>query len=649
MQNHLQDNNMYTNEKYNCLDLETDPLYEEMRGYAALEPWRLRNLEARIMSADLIRGNDDVEQIVNDGRSYDEVFPDKLKTMLESLDGQVVWAHNAIFDVAWCIAQLQPDRAGPIPDCVRKIKWRDTGLLMKWIINGQKAEKAKVSMSLANLVKMFMPEHPQAQEFIDFKAKGFDMVGQNKAYWLERGKLDVIMTKALACKFTPKVPESMRLGMMTEFNCIVPLANAWLNGIRIDQDQLKVCEDYYGNRKADIAKLLDVKPTLFSSPKQLAKYLFTDLGLMPVSQTPTGNPGTSKGDIMWIQRRLLAREGVNGEAYKVVTKILEAKESTTLFSKYVKTCKEALAHNGDGYIYGSPRLFGTYTGRMTYSNATMKKFKTGIALHQIPRKASMVRAMLVPHKGYKIYEADASVQESRLMAIRSGDPVMIKVFANDMNFHAMTGASINTIDYNEFMEHYKAEEADGGEGEYTEMRQMGKLGNLSCNYRISGKALSIQSFEKYGVFMEVSTGQLVTKTFSDTYKGVPQYWKDVITDSRLSGYTEAFGGRRFKLSEWSGEKWLTESSAISFPIQGSGASMKEIAISEIYEKVPEFQFALDLHDATFGYIPEENADEVRAKIDHVLDNIDYSKYWGFTPKISLPYESKMGESFKDVK
>lgn len=637
---------MYTNDIYNSLDLETDPLYEEMRGYAALQPWRLRNNEARIMSADLIRGDDSIKQIVNPGGNYDQDFKAELQELLESLSGQVVWCHNAIFDVAWCIAQLEPKRNGPIPDCIRNIKWRDTGLLMKWLINGQKAESLRISMSLVGLAKTFLSEHPRLQEFIDLKAQGFDQVGQNQAYWLERGTIDVVMTKALAAMYTPKVPVSMRLGMMTEFDCIVPLANAWLNGIRIDTDQLALCDEYYGARKASIAEELQVKTTLFSSPKQLVQYLFVDLGLRPVSKTPSGNPGTSKGDLAWIQRDLLASEGLNGERYIKVTKILEAKESTTLYSKYVKTCKEALEHNGDGHIYGSPRLFGTYTGRMTYSNSTMKKYKTGIALHQIPRKASMIRAMLVPPIGCKIYEADAAGQESRLMAIRSGDPTMLKVFAKGMNFHAMTGASIHTMDYAEFMAKYDAED---GDGEYTEIRQMGKLGNLSCNFRISGKALAIQSFEKYGTHMEISTGQLVTKTFSSTYKGVPQYWKEVIADSRLSGYTEAFGGRRFKLTEWNTNKWMTESSAISFPIQGGGASMKEIAISEIYKKVPEFEFALDLHDATFGYIPNENADEIRAKVDTVLANIDYQHYWGFAPAISLPYESKMGESFKDVK
>ena len=339
----------------------------------------------------------------------------------------------------------------------------------------------------------------------------------------------------------------------------------------------------------------------------------------------------------------------------ILRKILEAKESATIYSKYVKTTYEALAHTGDGFIYSSPRIFGTYTGRMTYSNSTTSKdfetdkktkFKTSIAMHQIPRKAKRVRQMLQPPEGFKVGEFDAAGQESRLMAIRSNDPVMINIFQRDLNFHSMTGASIIGMEYDVFEERRKAED---GEGHYTEARQRGKLTNLACNFRIGGKALSEQAFEKYEVMLDISTGNHLVKTFAKTYRGVPQYWDSVIFESKTQGYTEAFGGRRFKLSDWQTHRWGTESSAIMVPIQGSGASMKEVAITELKRNVPEFNFALDLHDASFGYMQEDKAEEIFKKAEECLNSIDYSKYWGFKPPIPLPYDGMWGDNFADVK
>ncbi len=254
--------------------------------------------------------------------------------------------------------------------------------------------------------------------------------------------------------------------------------------------------------------------------------------------------------------------------------------------------------------------------------------------------------MLEPPEGHDVGEADASGQESRLMAIRSGDEKMLEIFSKGLNFHSMTGASIIGMEYDVF-EQKRGEEH--GEGHYTEARQRGKLTNLACNFRIGGKALSEQAFEKYSVMIDVQTGNHLVKTFVKTYKGVPKYWDDVVYESRQAGYTEAFGGRRFKLSMWNTHRWATESSAIMVPIQGSGASMKEIAISQLHKKVPEFIFALDLHDASFGYMDKNKSKEIFKAAEEVLNSIDYEPYWGFKSPIPLPYEGMSGANFADVK
>lgn len=632
-----------------CLDFETKATDKAMADHAGLEPWRRRQGKAEIMSCDIQKPDGTVIQFVNDNA---ELFTYRLRSALAEMKGHVCWAHNATFDVAWAIADLQPERCGSIPSVVSDIKWRDTGLLTKWLINGQVAENSRFSLALANLVKTFLPEHPDTQSFLEMKTQGVK-AGENMAYWLERGSMDVKMTHALAMKLLQKVPKSMIPGLLTEFDCIIPIANSWITGFKINQKKLEENNDFYINAKARIAKELGVSEGLFSSPKQLGKFLFVDMSLTPHSYTPTGNAGTSKGDLMWMEYKL--RLAGHTDKADILRKILEAKESATLYSKYVKTTYEALEHTGDGYIYSSPRIFGTYTGRMTYSNTTSSKdfetdernkWKTSIAMHQMPRKAKNIRSMLEPPEGYAVGEFDAAGQESRLMAIRSKDAVMLDIFQRELNFHSMTGSSIIGMEYEAFEEKRKAEE---GEGHYTEARQRGKLTNLACNFRIGGKALSEQAFEKYEVMLDISTGNHLVKTFCKTYRGVPQYWDNVIYESKAQGYTEAFGGRRFKLTDWQTHRWATESSAIMVPIQGSGASMKEIAISELRKNVPEFNFALDLHDASFGYMKLDQAKEIFEKAEDCLNNIDYSKYWGFEPPIKLPYDGMWGANFADVK
>jgi DNA polymerase-1 len=381
---------------------------------------------------------------------------------------------------------------------------------------------------------------------------------------------------------------------------------------------------------------------VITSPKQLGHLLFKEMGLSPTKYTPTGTPSTAADELKMIMYRMT--QGDDPRA-PVMRDICRYKQVATLMSKYVTAAKEALRHTGDGFIYGCPIIFGTYTGRYTYASKTLDTWRTGIALHQIPRRDKAIRSFLAPPDGYKVYEADAAGQESRLMAIRSGDPNMLKVFSDGLDFHAVTGSNVVGREYDEFMTQYRA-----GDHRTIEERQYGKLTNLSCNYRIGGKALSKKAFDDYDMFMTVDQGMFLVNGFSRTYQGVPKYWREVIIESKAKGYTEAFGGRRYKIRHWNGDRsWESESSAINLPIQGGGASMKNIAIAEIHEADADCHFSLDLHDASFVWVPEDRAQEKKEILDRTLAEIDYSKYWGFTPSIPLPYDSKVGANFGEVK
>ncbi len=632
-----------------ALDIETEATDPSMKLFAGLQPWRLRQGKARITSIALCDPEDKVIQIENHGQAS---WVNEVHDLLSTVQGKPVYGHNTVFDVAWMIAQLQPNRMGRVPEVISNIHWRDTSLLCKWLINGQLAETTRFSLALANLVKTFLPNHPMTEYFVQMKANKV-APGDNPEYWARRGEMDAIMTRALAVFFQAKLPESQRTGFLVEQKCIVPVANSWIVGIKIDQAKVRENGAHFSRIKTESAKKLGVDESIFTSTKRLPQMVFQEWGLPVLQKTPSGAPSCGSDTLKWLQYQQL--EAGNQEMADKLGLIMEAKSAATMHSKYVKSMIEALEHTGDGYIYPAPRIFGTYTGRMTYSSTTLgrdfsddkgKKFKVSIAAHQIPRKDKMVRASLVAPDGYEIYEADASGQESRLMALRSNDPLMIEIFAKDMNFHSMTGASIIGMDYTDFQVAFKAEH-DGGY--YTEQRQLGKLTNLSCNYRISGKTLANKSFTEHDMFMTTETGIFLVNTFNRLYSGVPRYWNEVIEDSRRKGYTDTFGGRRYKLTDWNSHRWITESSAINVPIQGSGADMKEIAIHETFLKVPEAIFVLDLHDASFFYVKKEFADSLHAKIDSVLNEIDYSKYWGIDLAISLPYESKRGATWAHVK
>jgi DNA polymerase I-like protein with 3'-5' exonuclease and polymerase domains len=201
------------------------------------------------------------------------------------------------------------------------------------------------------------------------------------------------------------------------------------------------------------------------------------------------------------------------------------------------------------------------------------------------------------------------------------------------------------MEYEEFMKWYESKDPAA-----YEKRQMGKLTNLSGNYRIGANSLAKKAFEEYDIPMQVQMGWYVLNTFQTRYDRIPVYWNEAISLAKANGYAQTFSGRRYKIHDWGSRKtWMSESSALMFPIQGGGADMKGIAVAEIYENAPDSSFALDLHDATFVYVPEDRAEEQKMLIDDILRNVDYRKYWGIDLPIKLTYESKMGSTFADVK
>lgn len=616
----------------NVLDLETSSISGNLADNYALEPWRARQGKAFISSLHFLSCNGLRKVFI------ERPTRDQLIHFLDSLKGQEVWCWNTTFDVAWLIASIEPRKLATIPQCIRDIRWRDGLLLAKWVINGQAADRTFYSFSLANVVSDACRDEEGNQEFVAFK-NGAPLSSDSK-YWTDRGILDCIWTQKVINKIWPRLAETQHLGFIIEQACIPTVANSWLIGLYIDRSKLQQLEDDIMMENRRIAELVNFDISIVSSPKQMQKLLFQDMGFPVQKQTPSGSASTDVETLKLLLYELKQKQHPN---VAIMEYIMTLKNNSTVLSKYVNTVWQALERTGEDCVYPIPKMFGTGSGRFTYSNETKKGFKVSFAAHQIPRKEKRVRGYVVAPEDQIISEYDAAGQESRIMAMWSQDPVMVDIFTHNKNFHAMTACGLVGYAYEDFMARYKAE---NDEGPFTEYRQMGKLGNLSCNYRIGGPALSKQAFVKYDMVISIPTANQIVNTFKSSYRGVPQYWDRAIQFSRGSGFATTAADRRYKIDDWS-RAWPAEQTALSHPIQGTGAEHKLIALATVARKIPEARFCLDLHDASFFIAPNKECHEA---IGEALNSIDYSSYWTqCATNVPLPFEGKYGYSFKDVK
>lgn len=614
-----------------ALDLETSSISGQMGDGYALEPWRARQGKGFISSI-AVYGDKVETQVVRPTR-------DQLIDVLESLAGEAVYAHYALFDVAWLIASIEPNRLARLHSAVTRIRWRDTALLAKWCTNGRKAEDIRLSYSLVNLIYMFKDKmgYPGTDDFIRLKQQE-GVSDASNPYWLERGRQDVLWTYRLAKFLEAQLPEVCRRGYVIEARCIPQIANSWLMGMYVNKDALTKAEEQVEKDIAEGCRLLGLSESIVGSPAQLGRVVFGDWGFEPIARTPTGQP---KADAdTWI---LLAH--ATGDPR--LKQLLKCRQALTLRSKYIKTAYEALARTGDGFMYGKPMLFGTTSGRLTYSSETSSGIKVSIAQHQIPRKDKLVRAYLSPPPGTKLFETDAIAQESRIMGIWSGDSEIIRIFNNGINFHSHMACQIYGTAYEEFQKNYKAEVP-----QYIEWRQMGKLTNLSCNFRIGGKSLSKKALTEYDTYMTEMEGRKLVRTFKNAYPGVEGYWKAIIEFAKEHGYSYTMAQRRYKVSKEmlaSSDAWKVEGTVISHPIQGTGAEMFLAALSS----VPDARIQTNMHDGIFWVVDDGPAgvEEARDILER-MNNTPYEKLWGLPGPlpIKLEYEgSRIGTSYADVK
>lgn len=614
-----------------ALDLETSSISGNMDDGYALEPWRVRQGKGFISSI-AVYGDKIDTQVVRPNRL-------QIIEILESLAGEEVYAHYALFDVAWMIASIEPNRLARLHYAIKNVRWRDTALLAKWCTNGRKAEEMRLSYSLVNLINLFKDKlgYPGAEDFIRLKQQEGVQDASNP-YWLERGRADVLWTYRLAKFLEKQLPESSRRGYVIEARCIPQIANSWLLGMYVNIDALKKAEAQIETDIAEGCKLLGLSESVLGSPAQLGRVVFGDWGFTPLATTPTGQP---KADAdTWI---LLAYSSGDPR----LKQVLKCRQALTLRSKYIKTAYEALDRTGDGYLYGKPMLFGTTTGRLTYSSESQRGQKVSIAQHQIPRKDKLIRAYLSPPPGTGLFETDAAAQESRIMGIWSGDSEVIRIFNEGINFHSHMACQIYGTSYEDFQAHYKAEETN-----YIEWRQMGKLTNLSCNYRMGGKNLAKKALTEYDTYMNDSEGRKLVNTFKRAYPGIPAYWDAIIDFAKANGYSYTLGQRRYKVPIdmlTGSDAWKVEGTVISHPIQGTGADMFLAALSS----VPDARIQTNMHDGIFWVV--DDGPEGKEEAEHIINamnNTPYEKLWDLPDPLSIKLiyeESRIGTSYADVK
>lgn len=348
----------------------------------ALQPWRIPSGNAWATSLVwLTYSTKKKEAVVCGGLNPTKGMMElMLRDALHNNKRIVGW--NVLFDISVLIAY-------GLEDLVMKCRWLDG--MHVWRHAEIEPEydtnrPSKKHYGLKGMVAQLWPEHAGYGDDIDFHDP--DPVVRAKLH--HYNIRDCIFTLRGCKHYWDKLTDRQQRTALIEAECLPQIAGANYRGLLVDTLHLnslrKKLEKDAAKALKDLAPL-GMTEAIIRSPIKLRKLMFVDWGLTPLKTTTTNQASTDK--------ETLHELAIYDDRVKLVREYRNALNS---ISKFVDTPLKAAAYNGDGCARPQGIVFGTYTGRMTYSSNQSEKKKQPPSL---PYVAPQPRGpAIAPVEGY---------------------------------------------------------------------------------------------------------------------------------------------------------------------------------------------------------------------------------------------------------
>ena len=622
--------------KHLSFDFET---FGELPEYA-LQPWRVGQGKAWATSLAFVR-RDPANPLKMQAGGGLRPTRDTMKAFLEDciLHGRRAVGWNVVFDIAWFIAY-------GLEDLVMQVKWLDGMLLWKHYAVEPEYEMTRgqrKTFGLKTCVAELWPDKAGYEEDIDFGATDPEGLAKLHRYNIR----DCIFTLDAAEHWWNLLTERQQRCALIEAECLPLVAKANWQGMIVDLFTARHLEAVLtAQAELSITKLapLGMTEEIVRSPAKLAELMFDNWGLEPLKL----NVGKKTGKVSRsTDKETLYELGLDDPRVAEINLYREALNQRT---KFATAPIEAADYNADGCVHPMGWVFSTYTGRITYSSKQGKGVKErpiGFAIHQEKRDKEF-REILLPPNEYDLAEWDAASQEYKWMAIQSRDPTMLSLCLPGEDPHSYMTASIYGEDYKTFQALVETEDTVANN-----KRKGGKVANLSLQFRTYPKTLCRTARVIYNIDMTIAEAEHIHKTYLRTYRNIPTYWNRQIHNTKSKGYVETLAGRRVAVvGDWTGRmSWSMGSTAINYPIQGTGADQKYLALAAIKQYLRENGgvFGWDMHDGIYAYLPVHKSKKMLFDVKRILDALPYKRAWGFDPPIPLTWDCKLGPSWGMLK
>ena len=364
-------------------------------------------------------------------------------------------------------------------------------------------------------------------------------------------------------------------------------------GVLIDSAKLAAQSQQLAERMLALeqqAYELAGQPFNLGSPKQIGEILFEKLGLPVKKRTASGAPSTDEE----VLNELAAD-------YPLPAKLLENRSLAKLKGTY--TDKLPLMVNpATGRVHTNYAQAVAVTGRLSSNDPNLQN----IPIRTI--EGRRVREAFVPPPGHSILSADYSQIELRIMAHMSGDPGLLKAFADGIDVHRLTASEV-----------FGAALAEVS----NEQRRYAKTINFGLIYGMGAFGLA----QALGI--ERGAAAAYIERYFERFAGVRRYMDATKESAREKGYVQTLFGRRIYLPEINGgngpRKSGAERQAINAPMQGTAADLIKLAMIAVQGTLDREQRAtnmiMQVHDELVFDVPAGELDWARAEVPRIMASV----------------------------
>jgi DNA polymerase-1 len=385
-------------------------------------------------------------------------------------------------------------------------------------------------------------------------------------------------------------------------------------GVRIDATRLGRLSEKFGGELTRVGeRIFELAGQRFNinSPKQLATVLFTNLGLpMPVVR--------GKGKAISTAQDVLEQLA---EKHEVPRLVLEYRHLAKLKSNYVDALP--LLADADSRVHTTFQAAATATGRLSSVNPN---------LQNIPIRTELgreIRAAFIAAPGTQLLSADYSQIELRLLAHFSGDPLLTRAYAEDIDIHTLTASEVFDV---------PADTMD------KETRNRAKAVNFGIVYGISAFGLAAQ------LGIPQAEAKAYIERYFARYQGVRAFIAKTLEQTRKDGFVRTMFGRMRPIpdieSRNPNQRGFAERTAINTPLQGTGADLIKLAMISLDRKLAErklkTRMVLQVHDELLFEVPLDETDEVAKLVRAEMEGV---------VKLNVPLvaDAAFGPNWRDLK